>query len=74
MTNYSLLSKLLQLFHWKSSRIDSIKFAENVEVKFVCIGGDYIYHLLALSGGVLVGGAISWGTAKILKTKKYRNN
>jgi len=36
--------------------------------------GDYIYHLLALSGGVLVGGAISWGTAKILKTKKYRNN
>jgi hypothetical protein len=39
MTNYSLLSELLQLFHWKSSRIDIIKFTENVEVKFVCILG-----------------------------------
>ncbi len=36
--------------------------------------GDYIYHLLALSGGVLVGGVISWTTTKILKTKKYRGN
>jgi hypothetical protein len=31
--------------------------------------GDYIYHLLALSGGVLVGGVISWATRNILKTK-----
>jgi len=74
MTNYYFLSKLLQVFHWKSSRIDIIKSTENVEVEFVCIGEDYIYHLLALSGGVLVGEVIVWATTKILKTKKYRDN
>jgi len=36
--------------------------------------GDYIYHVLAISGGVIVGGVISWTTTKILKTKKYRDN
>ncbi|MHA7098307.1 hypothetical protein [Priestia aryabhattai] len=37
--------------------------------------GDYVYHILAISGGIGVGAGINWLALKILKNEKaIRNN
>lgn len=38
--------------------------------EFCMYWGDYIYHIVAISGGITVGGVASWLIGKISKNEK----
>lgn len=48
---------------------------ENLKRGIYMYWGDYVYHILAISGGIAVGAGVNWLALKILKNEKpIRNN